>query len=72
MFIRYSNYSKELEITPSKDDLLYLSKKLLEDDAEITASIEDNSKAAPYERFLFGINIKVLSRGLVEFQHFWR
>lgn len=68
MKIRYSDTANELEITPSKNDLLYLSKKLLEDGIEIPATVEDNSKAAPYERFLFGINIKVLPGELIEFQ----
>lgn len=68
MKIRYSASSNEIEITPSRNDLLCLSKKILEDGAEITAKVEENSKAAPYERFLFGINIKVLPGELVEFQ----
>ena len=68
MKIRYSDSTNELEIEPCRDDLLNLSKKLLEDDAEIIAVVEEDSKAAPYSRFLFGIKIKVLPEELVEFK----
>ena len=68
MKIRYSESTNELEITSSKDNLLYLSKKLLEDGAQIKATVEENSKAVPYDRFLYGIDIKVLQGKLVDFQ----
>ncbi|MBV6625344.1 MAG: hypothetical protein KI793_20850 [Rivularia sp. (in: Bacteria)] len=68
MKIRYSDSTNEIEINPSRNDLLNLSNKLLEDGAQITATIEENSKAAPYERFLSGIKVKVLPKELVEFQ----
>lgn len=45
-----------------------LSKKLLER-AEIDAEILDNGKAAPYSRFLLGIQVvKFLSSHLIEFR----
>lgn len=69
MFIRYSDSFRELEIAASKDELLNLSKKLIEDDVEINAAmVEKNLDIAPYSRFLSGIKISTSPGRAVEFQ----
>ena len=69
MFILYSdNPSPEIEITVNKNDLLELSEKIIEDNAEINAIVLAKSKAAPYDRFLSGIKVMLLPDKLVEFQ----
>ena len=45
MKIRYSESTNEIEITLFRDNLLYLFNKLLEDGAQIKATVEENSKA---------------------------
>lgn len=69
MLIRYSDSARELEIAANKEELLDLSKKLTENDVEINAEASGkNLSAAPYSRFLSGIQVSISSGQLVEFQ----
>lgn len=69
MFIRYCDSPRELEIKISKEELLDLSKKVLENDVEINTTMEGkNLKVAPYSRFLSKIKTSISPEQLVEFQ----
>ncbi|MBW4647499.1 MAG: hypothetical protein KME06_02185 [Kastovskya adunca ATA6-11-RM4] len=69
MLIRYSDSVREIEIAANEEELLDLSKKLTENDVEINAkALGEDLNAAPYCRFLSGIQVSISSGQLVEFQ----
>lgn len=67
MIVNYSENTNELELSGNKDELISLSKNLLENDVEIFLHSE-GIDPSPYSKCLKKIKVNIINNHLVELQ----